>query len=362
MTSELADAATLRRPADSAPGVRTVTVTSVIDETDDARSFVVQPDSDQAAEFVYRAGQFVTVRVPDHGRGTARCYSLSSSPHTDGEAQLKFTVKRVAGGTGSNWICDEVAPGHILEVLPPTGVFTPSSLDESVVLVAGGSGITPVISIAKSILHGGSGSVLLIYANRDEKSVIFGHELRRLSERFGSRLTVIHILESVQGYPAATQLADLIGPISTREVFVCGPTPLMDLVTSVCADLGMPRQRVRAERFLSLAGDPFNPIADEPTPGGDESADAAAVTVALDGERRSVPWRRSQRLLDALLDAGVDAPFSCREGACSACVCSLVSGEVRMVRNEVLTADDIADGYILTCQAEPVSDDLTIEY
>lgn len=364
MTSDLVEADTRRSVGTlTRTGVLTVAVVAVIDETADARSFVVQPDPGDAADFAYLPGQFVTVRVPDHGCGTARCYSLSSSPHTESDGRLTFTVKRVAGGVGSTWLCDEVAVGDSLEVLPPTGVFTPRSLDESVVLVGGGSGITPLMSITRSILHGGTGSVLLVYANRDERSVIFSDEFRHLSDQFGRRLTVIHILESLQGHPGTALLSDLLAPMSNREVFVCGPAPLMDLVVSVCTDLGMPRRQVHTERFRSLTGDPFSPIPDVDEPTTEEyGTGAATITIALDGTERTVPWRRSQRLLDALLSEGVDAPFSCREGACSACVCRLTSGEVHLAPNDVLTDDDVADGYILTCQAEAVSDTVSIEY
>jgi 3-ketosteroid 9alpha-monooxygenase subunit B len=345
-----------------APGVRTVTVAAIVDEASDARSFVVRPEPEDAGRFTYRAGQFITIRVPDRGRGTARCYSLSSSPHTEGVDDLTFAVKRVQDGTGSNWICDEVAPGDRLQVLPPTGVFTPASLDESVVLVAGGSGITPVMSIAKSILYGGTGNVLLIYANRDERSIIFGERLRRMTEEFPDRLTVVHVLESVQGYLTPGHLTALAGPIADRAVFVCGPEPLMDLVTGVCRSLGVPTERIHSERFLSLSGDPFA-LPDTPATAGDDAdTDSVEVTVELDGESRTVAWKRDRKLLDALLEDGLDAPFSCREGACSACVCTLKSGEVRMARNEVLTDDDIAEGYILACQAEPVSGEIDIEY
>ncbi|MEV3964182.1 FAD-binding oxidoreductase [Nocardia sp. NPDC050193] len=179
---------------------RRVRVVEVIEETADARSFVVEPDPEDSRSFDYRPGQFLTVRVPDMCSGSGRCYSLSSSPHID--IPLKFTVKRVQGGHGSNWLCDSIAAGDELEVLPPAGTFTPASLDDPVVLIAGGSGITPVIAIAKSILFGGSGDVVLIYANRDESAVIFAAELRALESRFGDRFHVVHVLESVQGYPS----------------------------------------------------------------------------------------------------------------------------------------------------------------
>ena len=325
-------------------------MTAVVEETADARSFVVEPVGEPA--FDYRAGQFLTVRVPDAGRGSARCYSLSSSPHCD--QAMKFTVKRVRGGHGSNWLCDTVTAGAELDVLPPAGTFTPASLDHSAVLVAGGSGITPVIAIAKSILFGGSGNVVLLYANRDEASVIFAGELAALESKFPDRFTVIHLLESLQGYPSRNLLTVLLRPFADREVYLCGPEPLMDLAAEVCANVGT--AGVHSERFLSLRQDPFAPAES----GTGEVACTARVS--LDGEDHVVPWKAGQKLLDALLAAGVDAPYSCREGACSACVCALTEGKVTLARNEILTEDDLAEGYVLACQAEPASDEIAIEY
>ncbi|WP_116201266.1 ferredoxin--NADP reductase [Amycolatopsis circi] len=341
---------------EAAPGSRgtRVRVTDVVEETADARSFVVEPVGEAA--FDYRAGQFLTVRVPDAGTGSARCYSLSSSPHSD--QAMKFTVKRVRGGHGSNWLCDTVAAGDELDVLPPAGTFTPASLDQSVVLVAGGSGITPVISIAKSILFGGSGNVVLLYANRDESSVIFAGELAALESKFPDRFTVLHLLESLQGYPSRNLLTVLLRPFADRDVYLCGPEPLMDLAADVCALVGIPGSQVHSERFLSLQQDPFTD--EPPEPGNGEVA--CTVRVSLDGDDHVVPWTAGRKLLDALLAAGVDAPYSCREGACSACVCSLTAGKVNLARNEILTEDDLAEGYILACQAEPVSDEIAVEY
>ncbi|MGK8524939.1 2Fe-2S iron-sulfur cluster-binding protein [Nocardia asteroides] len=334
-----------------------VRVLEVVEETADARSFVIEPLD--RTDVGYRAGQFLTVRVPDAGTGSARCYSLSSSPHCD--AAMKFTVKRVEGGHGSNWLCDTVSVGNELEVLPPAGTFTPASLDAPVVLVAGGSGITPVFAIAKSILFAGSGDVVLIYANRNQESVIFARELRELEQRFADRLSVLHVLESVQGYPTRRTLSLLLRPFLDRSVYICGPAPLMDLTTEVCAAEGFPASRVHSERFLSLQSDPFTA---RPADAGSEAGDevVAQVRVSIDGAQHRVPWTAGRKLLDALLDAGVEAPYSCREGACSACVCSLTEGRVSLARNDILTEDDLAEGYILACQAEPVSAAIAIEY
>ncbi|MYW93536.1 ferredoxin--NADP reductase [Amycolatopsis rubida] len=327
-----------------------VRVTAVVEETADARSFVVEPVEGPA--FGYRAGQFLTVRVPDAGTGSARCYSLSSSPHCD--QAMKFTVKRVRGGHGSSWLCDTVTAGAELDVLPPAGTFTPASLDQSAVLVAGGSGITPVIAIAKSILFGGSGNVVLLYANRDEASVIFAAELAALESKFPDRFTVLHLLESLQGYPSRNLLTVVLRPFADRDVYLCGPEPLMDLAAEVCASVGI--TGVHSERFLSLRQDPFAPAES----GTGEVA--CTVRVSLEGEDHVVPWKAGEKLLDALLAAGVDAPYSCREGACSACVCAVTEGKVHLARNEILAEDDLAEGYVLACQAEPVSAEIAIEY
>lgn len=336
---------------------RTVRVVEVVHETADAHSLILEPADAPPEEFGYRPGQFLTIRVPSEREGgAARCYSLSSSPLRD--EKLKVTVKRTAGGYCSNWICDHVVEGTVLDVLSPAGTFTPGSLDEDVLLLAAGSGITPVMSILKSCLYGGTGSVTLVYANRDENSVIFRDELVALAGEYGDRLTVVHCLESVQGLPTRSCLRALAEPYADRQVFVCGPERFMELATGTLDGLGVPSGRVHVERFSSLTGDPFA----VPDATVDPSGPVSTVEVELDGETSTVTWPRDSKLLDALLQADVDAPFSCREGNCSACACLLVEGDVSMERNGVLDERDLADGLVLACQALPLSERLRITY
>ena len=342
-----------------APGARThrLRVVDVILETADAHSLVLQAPPESRDRFAYRPGQFLTLKLPGpDGGAAARCYSLASSPHT-GEP-LKVTVKRVAGGHGSNWVCDRVEVGDELEVLPPAGTFTPASFDCDLLLVAGGSGITPVLSIAKSALASGQGRVLVLYANRDESSVIFRGELRELAEEYPDRLVVLHWLESVQGLPSAEQLAAVLAPYAQREAFVCGPTPMMDAVEQALRTLGAPRDRIHRERFFSLSADVF----DLPAADGGEAEGSSTAEVELDGVTHTVAWRQGTPLLNALLAAGVDAPYSCRDGACAACTCRITAGEVKMLHNEVLDDDDLAEGYVLACQAVPLSARVTVSY
>lgn len=330
---------------------RPLRVSAIIDETHDAKSIVfAAPPS--GSGFDYRPGQFLTLRVPTGQGQVARCYSLASAPAL-GEP-MKVTVKRVSGGAASNWLCDRLQAGDELEVMPPAGVFCPRTLDGDLLLLAGGSGITPVMSILKSALHGGTGRIVLVYANRDERSVIFAQELRELAREFPQRLTVHHWLESVQGLPGMGQLAELVRPYAGYEAFICGPGPYMDCAASALNSLGFPRQRVHIERFVSLSNDPGAAPAAAPVP-EEQDGEATALEVVLDGQTHTLDWRGQASLLDAMLGAGLDAPHSCREGKCSACICKVVDGRVAMSGNFVLTPADLAEGYVLACRAMPDS-------
>jgi 3-ketosteroid 9alpha-monooxygenase subunit B len=335
-------------------------VREVVVETADARSVVLEVPAEHAGRFGYAPGQFLTVRVPgSSGRTAARCYSLAGVPGLD--EHLTVTVKRVAGGAVSNWICDNLEPGHELEALPPAGRFTPRSLDADLLLLAAGSGITPIMSIARSVLERGTGTAVLVYANRDEESVIFAARLAELAVRYPDRLVVRHLLESAEGLPTVARLRELAEPFLDREAaFVCGPAPFMDAVTTALAQAGMPRERVVVERFLSLSSDPFAEPAAAQEP--DPAPGAARLVVTIDGGRHEMAWPRTTLLLDLLREAGLDAPYSCREGACSACSCKLSSGEVAMATNDVLEQEDLDDGWVLACQSLPVTDEVEVTY
>jgi 3-ketosteroid 9alpha-monooxygenase subunit B len=329
-----------------------VRVAEVVQETGDACSLVLD------VGFDYQPGQFVTVRIPSELCGSvARCYSLCSSPLT-GERPA-ITVKRTAGGYASNWILSRVTAGTVLDVLPPAGTFCPSSLHGDFLLFAAGSGITPVMSILKSVLASGSGRVVLVYANRDEDSVIFGSLLRRLAFDSGGRLVVVHWLDSLLGVPSVAGLAALARPYLSFDAFVCGPDPYLAVVREALGRLGVPGSRVHVERFLSLAENPFE---DAPVFGGTAATLSATLSVTLDGAVTSLAWPAGTRMLDVLIEAGLDAPYSCRQGICGACACQLTGGQVEMAHNEVLEPADLADGYILACQAVSISAAVSVTY
>lgn len=333
-----------------------LTVSEVIWETPQACSLVFDIPEHARERFMFRPGQFLTVRIPSARTGSvARCYSLASSPHT-GEAP-KITIKRTDGGYGSHWICDNVQPGDCLEVLPPSGLFSPDDLGQDFLLFAGGSGITPVMSIIESVLVAGTGTITLFYANRDEESVIFAQALRDLSERHPTRLVVSHWLDRLQGFPSPDQIAAFASAYLSCEVFICGPTPFMDAVNKALGDLGADRRRVHTEVFTSLASDPFANVALT----GDDT-DAATVRVLLDGQRRELRWPRAHTLVEVMLAADIDVPYSCQEGECGSCMCTLISGEVRMDVSDLLDPEDVENGYILGCQARPVTAEVEIEF
>ena len=333
-----------------------VRVAEVVRETDDACSLVLDVPLDLEATFGYRPGQFVTVRVPSEQTGSvARCYSLSSSPHAGDRPAI--TIKRTDGGYASNWIHDNITAGSTVDLLPPAGTFVPKVLDLDFLLFAAGSGITPVMSILKSVLAGGRGRVVLVYANRDERSVIFGAALRELVAASGGRLTVVHWLDSLLGVPSAAAIAALVRPYAAHDAYICGPDPWVSLVREALNMLGVPAKRVHVERFLSLEDNPFE--ADS----GQASGPEATLAVTLeDGVTKRLPWPAGVRMLDVLIDAGLDAPYSCRQGICGACACQLTGGEVEMAHNEVLEQADLDEGYILACQAVPLTPEVSITY
>ncbi len=357
-------------------------VLDVVEETDDANSITFDVPDGAAEHFAYRPGQFLTVAVPSAQTGVAaRCYSLSSSPA--GGGPLTITVKRTADGYASNWICDNLREGDTLRVLPPSGIFTPASLSADLLLFAGGSGITPVISIARTALRQGTGRIVMFYANRDEKSVIFAEELSELASEHPDRFVVVHWLESVQGLPTQAQMKAFATPFTSYDAFVCGPAPFMKLTVTALRELEFPRERRHQEKFVSLGGNPFGDLhdveeaeseinaaeTDEQDIADDEAAAASQpqgpvkLEVELDGEEYTFDdWAPGTKLLEHLESKGIKAPYSCREGECSACAVRLIEGEVKMLHNDVLDDEDLAEGIRLGCQSVPVTDTVKVTY
>ncbi|MEO5663268.1 MAG: ferredoxin--NADP reductase [Nocardioides sp.] len=346
-------------------------VRDVVAETADASSIVFDVPASLVDAFAFKPGQFLTVGVPSDQTGlAARCYSICTPP----DSPLTVTVKRTVDGYASNWLNSQLKLGDTLRVLPPSGIFTPKDWSADLLLFAGGSGITPVMSIIRTAMAEHSNRVVLFYANRDERSVIFASALAELAAEHPDRLQVVHWLESVQGLPSEDQLREFAAAYSTRTSFCCGPAPYMKAVSNALRALDFPRDRRHQEKFVSLGGNPFGDVEEvlaaqaviESADDADEAEDAAPVgpagpvkvEVELDGEEHVFDdWQPGQKLLEFLESKGVKAPYSCREGECSACAIRLISGEVRMLHNDVLEQEDLDEGIRLGCQSVPATDD-----
>jgi len=330
-------------------------VAQVVEETHDSRSIVFEIPTELRDRFHFKPGQHLQLHVPCGARPLPRCYSLSSIP--DGVEAPRVTVKRVVDGRASNWLCAELKAGDTVEVAAPAGMFTPRRFDADFLLYAGGSGITPVFSILRTALKVGKGRIRLVYANRDERSVIFGRELAQLAREHPQRLEVIHWLDSVQGFASQAQLGALSRGWEAAECFICGPGVFMDASAAALRDAGVAGGRIHIERFVSLPED-----ADDDTPAKAPTGELVSIEAELDGVKHEIQGRKDQLLVDAMEDAGLMPPYSCRSGACAACMCHLEEGDVELLHNHVLTDQEMQEGWILACQALPLTPRVRLRY
>ncbi len=326
-------------------------VARVVRETADASSIVFEIPADLSSLFEYRSGQFLTLQVPYDGHTLYRCYSLASSPAV--EPEHKVTVKRVADGRISNWINDNLKAGDVVKVLPPGGHFVLGPEQKDLLLFAGGSGITPVISILKTALATSARRVRLVYANRDESSIIFRAELDDLVARHGDRLEVVHRLDVREGFVDDAAVRRLAAGCEGREIYICGPGPFMDTVERTLAAAGVPAPAIHVERFASVENE-------EEVAGG--AGPLRKVELMLDGATQVIEVREGETVLHAAKRAGLEPPSSCESGFCGCCMAKLLRGKAHMLHNDFLSASELEEGWVLTCQAVPETDDCAVEY
>jgi 3-ketosteroid 9alpha-monooxygenase subunit B len=347
--------------AEATANCRELRVSKVIEEIHDARSIVFEIPDDLTEAFAYRAGQFLSFKIPYEGKVLARSYSLSSSPVTDGEH--KVTVKRVDDGRISNLLNDRLAVGDTLMVVPPGGLFVLGDEQRGIALFAGGSGITPVISILKTALATTDRSIDLLYANRDRRSVIFQREIGELERANGGRFRVRYSFDDSDGFLTAEAVREIVANDLERDFYLCGPGPFMDVIEHALHDLGIHgRGQIHIERFVSPhdPGDVAVPVevATNAVPDGTPES----ITVVLDGKTHELPYREGDSVLATARRAGLDPPFSCEEGYCSCCMAKLVEGDVKMTLNDCLTPDLLSEGWVLTCQSRCQSRKIRLEY
>ena len=353
-------------------------VVKVVPETADSCSVVLHVESQLAEQFAYQSGQYLTFEIPWGRFAIRRSYSLCSSLEA-GELPT-VTVKRVAHGRASNWFNDNIKPGMTVMVEPPAGRFVlGEASDAPLVLAAGGSGITPMMSLIKTALHTSSRKILLIYANRDQPSVIFHAQLAVLTKQYPDRFTCHHHLDTADGWLNTEKIANFIGDLWDADFYICGPQVYMDLVENTLYCNNVKRSKIFIERFASPIDPdhPINPdqVSQKTAPssctnivaqdaGAGTVADAVKLTVTLDGVNVEVPYLQGTTLLDSVLaySSLKDVPYSCQQGHCGSCMSILKEGEVKMLSNRVLSKRDIAAGYVLSCQSMPLTNEIWIDF
>lgn len=342
-----------------------------IQETPDAVSLVLEIPDNLKTQFHYQAGQFVTFFLEVNGEQLNRSYSLSSSPLTDEE--FKVTVKKVHGGRASTFLCERVKEGDTLMTAPPAGTFFRPSLEPAGVhyfLMAAGSGITPVFSIMKTVLSASPlNHVTLVYCNRNQESIIYRREIDEWAKKHPSRLDIVHILSQPGdgwtghcGRISKTLIKELVEmpvpvPGRTKEFYLCGPKEFMSTVRHGLMESGIPKDHIREEDFAISLHKPGPALNDTWTfIGNDAPAESPEKLIAtINGETVEVPAKTGQSLLETLLEAGAQPPYSCMDGACMACMAKIQEGRVYQEDPGILTDDNIANGEALTCQAKPLS-------
>jgi ring-1,2-phenylacetyl-CoA epoxidase subunit PaaE len=351
-------------------------VSAVNNETADAVSVSFEVPADLKNTFQFLPGQYTTLKLTVNGEQVNRSYSFCSSPFMNEPHTI--AIKRVEGGKGSNFINDNFKPGFEVEVMEPMGNFH-STLSEQnskhYILFGGGSGITPVISILKSVLvKEPSSRVTLFYGNRNENSIIFKNRLAELNTEYPSRLKVVYIYDAplapatYSGFVVKDMALKLLREntdlnFTGAEFFICGPTPMMKEVEHALQTLGIPKDRTHIEYFTAKA-DEDKVAADVGTSVASEApfTGKTRVKIIYDGNEREFEVSEKETILEAALDAGYDPPYSCMVAACCTCRAKLISGKVEMDDRESLTDAEIARGYVLTCQSHPKSNGIVLNY
>lgn len=359
-----------------------LTVASLTPETDQAVTVAFKVEDAQDETFQYQAGQYLTLKFVVNGKEERRAYSMCSAPHDD---EIAVTVKRVKGGIVSNHIADHIKAGDTIEVMPPQGRFLVApqhTARKDYYLFGAGSGITPLMSILRTILEEEpKSSVYLLYGNRDEDNIIFEAQLAELSRKYEGQLVVKHTLSRPKKYKQgglrgllsggktkwdgqkgrvdiATVQAFLSanpGKVSEKQYYICGPGQMIDNVEQALLGLGMNKEDIHSERFVSA-----NDVKKTSTDTG--AVDAAKVVAKLSGKTIEVELKPGQTILDGLLENGAAPPYSCLAGACSTCMAKVSKGGVKMEVCFAIDDDEIAEGYILACQSRPTTPEVHVDF
>jgi ring-1,2-phenylacetyl-CoA epoxidase subunit PaaE len=347
-------------------------VREIVQETNEA--ITIRFDQPSGGPLKYKSGQFLTLCPVINGKKVRRAYSLCSSPYVDDSPAV--TVKRVDGGLVSNFIADNLKVGDSVEVMEPMGNFIlePKQTNKRhIILFGGGSGVTPLMSIMKSVLHAEPDSIVsLVYANRNEQSIIFRDQIAKLTVTFPGRLKVIHILDEASadwegqtGLLNQAKLKDILARIPDWGVensayFTCGPEGMMHNVIEGLQALGIPKEEIFKESFVAGISDPSDTLLDNDS-SVENQLTSQEVTVIMDGEEFKFLVEPGKSILQTALDLDIDLPYSCQSGLCTACRGKCLSGKVTVDEMEGLSEKELHEGYVLTCVAHPITPDVVIE-
>jgi ring-1,2-phenylacetyl-CoA epoxidase subunit PaaE len=338
-------------------------------ETPDAVSIAFEVPDDLSERFRYVPGQYLTLRTTLDGEEVRRTYSIASGLDDD---EVRIAVKRVEGGLFSAFANERLKAGHIIDVMPPAGRFVlpePAGRPRTVVAFAAGSGITPVASQMRTVLVREPDSrVFLFYGNQTSRSILFRESIEDLKDRFMDRFSAHHVLSResqdvaalngrIDGEKVASFMRHVV-PLETVDHFLlCGPAPFLEGCIDALKDLGASQDAILVERFTAPGGRPQAQRTEAVA-----EADKAAVAVTLDGVTTTLRLAPGERVLDAAIATGLDVPYSCRAGMCCTCRARVTEGAVEMAANYSLRPDEVADGFVLTCQSTPVTDSVSVDY
>ncbi len=339
-----------------------LTVDKIVQETEDAVSVIFKKPG-FFSSVKYKPGQFLTLKIPVENRIENRSYSLSSSPWL--HKFLRITVKKVKDGLVSNYICNDLKEGQKIEIDKPMGNFfiVPNKKEtHQYVLMAGGSGITPIYSIILSVLEKEpKSSILLVYANQSKKTIIFKKELEELLQKYPNRFSIKHFLESVdtteehyyEGRLNEAILTEILNNKGIRynnsKFMLCGPQGFMDAAVEILEKKEVPNNKIMLEAFTA-----------DLSKMEAESVDSSAVTLSGVGFESSITVNKGETILKAALDSNVEIPYSCRSGMCSSCKAKCTSGSVKMLDGHLLPENEVSEGYVLTCISFPTSENVTL--
>lgn len=353
-----------------------VTIKKIIRETSDASTFVLDIPAAYKDKFKYLPGQYITFRTRLDGEEVRRAYSFCSSPEIDPDPAV--TIKKVEDGKFSVYMNDRIKEGDVIEVMPPLGRFVLNTNALSMnhyVLFAGGSGVTPIMSIAKTVLQKELfAKISVIYCNRNEESIIFKDAFDEMVLKYAPRIEIRHCLDiaglgftGFSGRPGIEDFKAFVTDIQSKsalrkEYYICGPSGMMDNVKKALQEMNTPAEQIHTEYFAAPVKSSSEEVKVEKPHAADEQFEFCEAEITIGSKTTKVVIQKGTTVLDAAKKADLDPPYACEMGVCTTCRGKVYEGGVEMDEREGLTDDEIAKGYVLTCQSHPTTSKLKLKY